>query len=244
MIKTKIYDLWKRIKLYRYLIFLPILVFLTFALYGCKNANSGTAFELSKSVDPESFSYQGARVRPPYPKPSVVLTMSTGERFDFIERTNGFLTLLYFGYTNCPDICPLHMFEIDRVLTDLSAEASQRIQVIFITTDPERDTPERLTTWLRYFNNDFIGLTGSPEEIVKVLSLVGIAEPVKTDLGDDEYLMSHPSYIVAYTPDDLGHIVYPILLKESGGFDTEGLYGMLINDLERLALYGWEDNFK
>ena len=228
----------------RYLTFLLILVFLTFAFYGCKNANSGTTFELSKSADPENFSYQGARVRPPYPKPNVVLTTSTGERFDFIERTNGFLTLLYFGYTSCPDICPLHMFEIDRVLSNLNVEASQRIQVIFITTDPERDTPERLTTWLGYFNSGFIGLTGSPEEIDKVLSSVGIAKPVKTDLGDGEYLVSHPSYIVAYTPDDLAHIVYPILLKESGGFDTEGLYVMLINDLERLALYGWEDNLK
>ena len=214
-------------------------VFVTIFFFACMN--SSTSFELAKSSDSENFVYQGARVKPPYPKPNVVLTTSKGGKYDFREQTSGFLTLLYFGYTSCPDICPLHMFEIDRALTNLSPEASKNIQVIFITTDPERDTPEKLAKWLGYFNTDFIGLTGEYSEILEVLAMVGIAEPVKTDLGGGEYLVSHPSYIVAYTPDDLGHIVYPILLKESGGFDTEGLYEMLLHDLERLALFGWEE---
>ena len=216
-----------------------VAVFLMIFCFACTNSN--TTFELAKSSDPEKFVYQGARVKPPYPKPNVVLTTEKGEKFDFREQTAGFLTLLYFGYTSCPDICPLHIFEIDRVLSNLSNEAAKNIQVVVVTTDPERDTPEKLAKWLGYFNTDFIGLTGEYSEILEVLAQVGIAKPVKTDLGGGEYLVSHPSYIVAYTPDDLGHIVYPILLKESGGFDTEGLYEMLLHDLERLALFGWEE---
>ena len=138
-----------------------VVVFLMIFCFACTNSN--TTFELAKSSDPEKFVYQGARVKPPYPKPNVVLTTSKGEKFDFREQTAGLLTLLYFGYTSCPDICPLHMFEIDRVLSNLSNEAVKNIQVVFVTTDPERDTPEKLASYSSASNYtwDFLTVNSS-----------------------------------------------------------------------------------
>src|SRR6516164_1995231 len=85
--------------------------------------------------------YRGGVVAPPLPKPRFVLTDTSGTPFDFWNRTQGLVTLLFFGYTNCPDQCPLHMANIGVALKKLPPGLADQVKLVFVTTDPRRDTP-------------------------------------------------------------------------------------------------------
>lgn len=89
--------------------------------------------------------------------------MALPGRRDVARDPDAGITLLYVGYTNCDDICPTHMAMIARALDELPPEVRTRVRVIFITADPERDTPATLREWLDRFDASFIGLTGDPE---------------------------------------------------------------------------------
>src|SRR5260370_39749201 len=91
--------------------------------------------------------YRGGLVSPPLPKPRFVLTDTSGAPFDFWNRTQGSITLLFFGYTYCPDQCPLHMANIGSSLKRLPSRMADQVQLVFITTDPARSTPEQLRKW-------------------------------------------------------------------------------------------------
>ena len=84
-----------------------------------------------------------------------------------LEDFRGKVTVMFFGFTHCPDVCPTTLAELAAVLRKLG-DAAQRVQVLFVTVDPERDTPEVLAGYVTAFNSDFIGLTGSLEQIAAV----------------------------------------------------------------------------
>src|ERR1700733_3713586 len=109
--------------------------------------------------------YRGGLVSPPLPKPRFTLTDTSGARFDLALKTQGYTTLLFFGYTHCPDMCPLQMAMIAQALKKIPAASADQFKVVFVTTDPERDTPKVLRSWLDHFDKRFIGLTGSSSEI-------------------------------------------------------------------------------
>src|ERR1700674_1070136 len=83
--------------------------------------------------------YRGGIVTPALPKPRFVLPDTCGAAFDFQQRTNGYVTLLFFGYTNCPDQCPMHMANLGAALKKLPAGIADQVKLVFVTTDPERD---------------------------------------------------------------------------------------------------------
>ena len=83
-----------------------------------------------------SETYRGGLVTPPLPKPRFVLTDSYGASFDFKQKTNGYVTLLFFGYTNCPDQCPMHMANLSAALKKMPAGIADQIKLVFVTTDP------------------------------------------------------------------------------------------------------------
>jgi len=95
--------------------------------------------------------------------PPFVLAGHNGEKLR-LDRFRDKIVLIAWGYTNCPDICPLTLGMLNRVMDDLG-DRSGDVQVLFITVDPERDTEERLRSYIPYFNKNFIGLTGTREEI-------------------------------------------------------------------------------
>src|SRR5215472_10965548 len=117
------------------------------------------------AADHRNVVYRGGMVSPPLPKPKFTLTDTAGVPFDFASKTEGYLTLLFFGFTNCPDMCPMQMSMIAQALKKTPPAAANRIKVVFITTDPERDDPKALRTYLDHFNRSFIGLTGSAAAI-------------------------------------------------------------------------------
>ncbi len=152
-------------------------------------------------------------VDPPQPKPDFVLTDTTGRRFDFRADTDGRLTLLYFGYTYCPDICPVQLAQIAAVLDQLP-DVRRNTTVVFVTVDPERDTPEVIRSFLDKFDTDFIGLTGTASQIAAAQQAAGL--PVATKIGDGpDYTMGHSGQVLAYTPGGLMYTEYPFGTRQT-----------------------------
>jgi len=151
----------------------------------------------------------------PVPKVAFTLTATDGTPYDFVAETEGFVTLLFFGYTNCPDVCPVHMANLAAVLHRLPFEVSAAIKVVFVTTDPERDTPERLREWLDQFDRSFVGLTGSPRQLVDVQRASRVAPAIREELDDERYLVSHAAHVMAFTRDDSAHVVFPFGTRQA-----------------------------
>jgi len=176
--------------------------------------------------------YRAAKVEPPFDKPDIVLTNTDGEPFDLRQETEGYITLLYVGYTHCPDICPMHMVDIAKTLDALPAEQADRVKVVFVTADPARDTPEALREWLDHFDTSFIGLTGSDEQIAAFHEQLSLPLPKTTDLGDGDYAVSHAAFVLAYTTDDKASLVMP------SGFQQDDW----LHDVDKLTTEGWSDS--
>jgi protein SCO1 len=153
--------------------------------------------------------YRGGVVTPPLPKPRFVLNDTSGAAFDFRQRTEGYITLLFFGYTYCPDQCPMHMANLGAALKKLPAGMADQIKLVFVTTDPARDTPAVLRRWLDLFDRRFIGLTGSDRGIEAVQRASGVPPATKVGPSNTDYAVSHANFVLAYTKDNLAHVIYP-----------------------------------
>lgn len=148
---------------------LAILLVALFILTGCGAS--------AKPVD-----LAGTVVDPPYGVSDVALTTTDGTSYAMSRDSTQTLTLVFFGYTQCPDICPGVLNSIASAINRLSPEQQEQVQLVFITTDPNRDTPEVLADYLGRFSPAFVGLTGTLEEIVKV------AKPLHIFVDDGEQL--------------------------------------------------------
>jgi protein SCO1/2 len=155
--------------------------------------------------------YRGGLVTPPLPKPKFTLTDTSGALFDFQAKTDGYVALLFFGYTHCPDMCPGQMSMIARVFRQLPAGTADQFKVVFVTTDPERDSPQVLRSWLDNFDKRFIGLTGSEAAIAaaQVASNLPVAQKSAVR-SDGAYEVGHAAYVLAYTKDNRAHVIYPV----------------------------------
>ena len=155
--------------------------------------------------------FDGGVLGKPTERPHFTLTGPDGKPFDFFDETKGELTFLFFGYTNCPDVCPVHMAQLSEIL---ARPGMPTAKVVFVTADPTRDTPEALKKFLGNFNPDFIGLTGTDKEI-RAAELAAGVPPAQIDTKDGKpdpeggYTVSHAGQVLAFAPDDLGYTVYP-----------------------------------
>jgi protein SCO1/2 len=107
--------------------------------------------------------FNGSVIDPPAPAPEIALTDQHGQPF-LLSDLKGQVVLLYFGFTNCPDFCPNTLAVLRQVLDQLGDQADA-VQVVLVTTDPARDTQERLSDYLAAFNPTFLGLTGSDADL-------------------------------------------------------------------------------
>ncbi len=150
-------------------------------------------------INGERWPYQGAAMSREIAMPDASLQTAEGRTFDLRAETEGFVTLLYVGYTNCDDICPTHMAMIATALDELPPEVRARVKVIFITADPERDTPATLREWLDRFDKSFIGLTGDPDALVEVQDALGMnPAAVALPADDEDYELNHAAYVLAF----------------------------------------------
>jgi protein SCO1 len=118
-------------------------------------------------------SFKGDVITPPWPAEDFTLTDHNGQPFS-MNSQRGKVVLLFFGFTTCPDECPLTMAHLKFVMEQLGNE-SKNVQVLMVSTDPARDTPQRLKDFLGNFNPTFLGLTGSLQELRKVWSDYGVS---------------------------------------------------------------------
>jgi protein SCO1/2 len=174
----------------------------------------GTSNDWSVAAGPQgdpaiAATYHGGLVTPPLPKPKFTLTDTSGAPFDFWLETQSYVTLLFFGYTHCPDECPLHMANIANSLQQMSPEVGKQVKVVFVTTDPGRDSAAVLRAWLDHFDEGFIGLTGSEAAIAAAQRTAHIPLASKTVNTNQNYEVRHASFVLAYTKDNLAHVIYP-----------------------------------
>ena len=106
----------------------------------------------------------------------------------------GPLTALFFGFTHCPDVCPMTLNKLDIIIDRLEKD-NKKLQVVFISIDPERDTPEVMRDYINSFNNKFIGITGKPEKIFLLSQSWGIISQ-KIFSEDGQYTVDHSSPVI------------------------------------------------
>ena len=144
----------------------------------------------------------------PMPRPSFTLTDTQGRPYDFAAATQGRATLLFFGYSNCPDVCPTTMADIAGALREVPAQVRAKVSVVFVTTDPARDTEAALRRWLDRFNPAFVGLRGTPAQVQRVERLIGVPLAEEDKVPGGGYSVTHSAQVTAYGADDRAHVLY------------------------------------
>jgi len=150
------------------------------------------------------------------PEPRVIadfeLADQNGEPFSLADL-QGRWTLIFFGFTHCPDICPSTLFELQAVHEQLTAGAGpgpSRHQVLFVSVDPERDTPERLKSYVSYFHPDFIGASGSDQQLRPLALQLGIAYRIEEhEAGATHYTVDHSASVLLTDPSGRLYGVFP-----------------------------------
>jgi protein SCO1/2 len=173
----------------------------------------------------------------PFTVPDRTLTAHTGEPFELREETRGRFVLLFFGYTYCPDICPIQMATANAAFERLTPEERSRVVTLFVTMDPQRDSPERLASWLGAMRSPAVGLRASTTELEALLGDLGFVMPPMTSRqplpggGPEDYLVPHPTALFLITPDGQGRFQY--------GYER-GTPDDIVEDLRILMALEWD----
>jgi len=175
-------------------------------------------------TEPADAPLNGAALTPPRPIPDLTLQRSDGAPFHTADL-RGQLSLVFFGYTFCPDVCPLTLSELKQVRGLLGSDADQ-LHVYFVTVDPARDTAERLHRYVKAFDPAFEGLTGEPAALASMRAAFGaIGERRDAPDGGPNYFMDHTAAL--------------FLVDTSGGISLVYAYGtppgQLADDVRQLA---------
>lgn len=145
--------------------------------------------------------FHGAVLTTPYTLPDAVLTDSRGEPFRVSENLEPDLTLVFFGYSRCPDICQAVMADVAATFNRLDADEADRVRMWFVTTDPARDDPETLRRYLDRFNPDFEGLTGPLPDIVALAQGVHVPIEKGPKLPSGGYEVTHGTPVLGVRED-------------------------------------------
>jgi len=204
-------------------------------LAACGGSPSGPVAQVEQVGGPAQTSarYPGALLfGRTYPKPAVTLVDTSNQPYDIASGTQGQVTLVYFGYTHCPDLCPLNMFTAATAIAELPAADRNRVTVVFVTTDPDRDTPTVIRTWLDHFDDQFIGLTGTIGQIQHAEAQTGIPLSFAEHAAEAgaSYTVVHAGYILVYTQDNVAHMEFPAEIRPS----------QEAHDLASLLAHGWQ----
>lgn len=150
----------------------------------------------------------GAVLTEPYAVPATALTDTGGEQYSLVDDTDKRLTLVFFGYTNCPDICQTVMANVTAGLTRLDDADREQVDVVFVTTDPARDDEQVLRTYLDRFDPSFVGLTGDLDTITDIGEDVGVAVEEGEKLPSGGYEVTHSTQVLGVDGNDQVPIVW------------------------------------
>jgi len=151
--------------------------------------------ELQRPAEPPQLA-GGMVLTPPKPLEPFSLVDHHGRPYD-LDRLQGHWTLMFFGYTHCPDVCPNTMGALNLSMSQLKDRpaALQDVEVVFVSVDPQRDTPEQLAGYVGYFNERFLGVTGQPDAIAALTRQLGILY-----VHNDDGTVDHSASILLLDP--------------------------------------------
>jgi protein SCO1/2 len=168
--------------------------------------------------------YRGMALNPPQPRPAFTLTDTTGRTVDFAAVTRGRPTLLYFGYTRCPDVCPATMADIGQALQKLPSALQKRTYVVFVSTDVKHDTGPVIAKWLKNFDvgtaAHWLGLRGTRAQVDAAQAGAHVF------LAEDDGL-THSSQVLLYGSDDYA--------RDSFVYNDTGEAAQIAHDLPLVA---------
>jgi protein SCO1 len=175
------------------------------ALTGCTSPDTGAA--VSAPAPLPKHGWHGTTIAEPYTKPDITLTDTSGHKFRFAKDAKRPVVLVAFGYTHCPWVCTRVLSDVATALKPLDPSTRGRIQVLFVTVDPDRDTPGRLAAWLQRFDPTFVGLT-APLSVVRSLGQdLGVPVTGRTSKAAD-YTVMHGAQVVGFGPDGTAHLIW------------------------------------
>ncbi len=158
------------------------------------------AIALAVATSVAAADLRGGTFEPPRPAPDFALRAADGSVFRLTHH-RGKVIALTFGYTRCPDVCPTILAELAQVRAHIG-DAGKQVQVVYVTVDPDRDSPERIATYTRVFDRTFLGLSGSTEELERVWKAYGVSV-TRRPLGES-YAVHHTA--VVYLIDRRGRL--------------------------------------
>ena len=170
----------------------------------------------------QPYTYQGSLIDPAAPAPDFTLTAPDASAYHLASQ-RGKVVLIFFGYTHCPDVCPVTLSEFKAIRQQLGPRADE-VQFLFITVDPERDTPQLLGEHVALFDPAIIALSGELPTLQAVWQAYGVTRQIKETGGATDYLVEHTAR--TYLVDKSGNLrlTYPF------GFGVPGI----AQDLEHL----------
>jgi protein SCO1/2 len=188
---------------------------------GCGGQSDGT------TAVREGALLNGGVLHPADAEPPITLTDTSGTSYDVEARDTNRVTLIYFGYTHCPDVCPTTMADLATALRQSSPAVRVDVTVIFVTVDPHRDSLPVVRHWLDNFSPTFVGLRGSLRAVIADQEAAGLP-PSK--VFKNGRTVEHSAEVLAFTPDHLIHVLYtegpttisdlrhdlPILVRDKG----------------------------
>ena len=163
-----------------------------------------------------------------FPKTKVfsgyTLTDQHGQTFNQ-ESFKGNWSVVFFGFTNCPDICPTTLLDMQKIHRSLSNDGVQPPRFVFVSVDSERDSPENMKTYIDYFNSEFVGLSGDPANILSLTTQLGVAYDIEPHEEDAEfYNVDHSAALFLINPD----------AERAGIFTTPHNHKLITSDLKTL----------
>jgi protein SCO1/2 len=168
--------------------------------------------------------FRGVVLAEPITMPSSTLETTDGKPFNLVTNTTRPVTLVFFGYINCPDVCPLVMSDLTLAYAELPSDVRDQTQVLYITTDPARDTGSVLRSYLDRYNSAFVGLTGRLRRIEAAASDLGVAITGRKELPNGGYDVGHGAQVIGFA-----HETAPVIW-------TPGTpVGDMVSDIETLA---------
>ena len=167
---------------------------------------AGVAAVLMFVAQQKPYTWHGSLFRPANPSAPIQLSDTKNGQFH-LEQERGKVVLLFFGYTHCPDECPLTMAKLKEVESSLGPQADQTV-VVFVTIDPGRDTPDVLRAYLASFNPAFIGLTGSQPDLERVWKAYGVDPQINGDQGLEGYTVAHSTALYLIDPQGRLRLTY------------------------------------
>ncbi len=175
---------------------LAVLLLVAVALAGCSSSSASE--------------FTGAVLHRPYHAPDTRLTDTDGHPYSLASSTDHRLTLVFFGYTHCPDECPTTMATLASAMLQLNAADRADVQVVFVTTDPARDTGPVIRRWLDRFDPSFVGLTGSLAQVTHAARTMGVTVEKGRRLPSGGYDVTHGTQVLALDGKNVVPVVWTL----------------------------------